>query len=157
VSGTEPNIFSEVQGSARLAELAGSDHLGMSVYEFAPGEGMVFHYHVQREELLVVMAGTVELRTGEGRRHLPEGAVVAFPRGERGAHGYENTGSSPARVLVISEQNGPNISVYPDENEIGIFDAAHPADRRLGARFKVSDALDDYGGGKAKIVPPGEP
>ena len=68
MSGTEPNIFSEVQGSARLAELAGSDHLGMSLYQFEPGEGMVFHYHIQREELLVVLAGTVELRTGEGRR-----------------------------------------------------------------------------------------
>jgi uncharacterized cupin superfamily protein len=157
VSGTELNIFSEVEGSARLAELAGADRLGMSLYEFAPGEGMVFHYHIQREELLVVLAGTVELRTGEGRRQLAEGAVVAFPRGERGAHGYENTGDAPVRVLVISEQNGPNISVYPDENEIGIFDAAHPADRRFGARFKVSDALDGYGGGKPETVPPGAP
>jgi uncharacterized cupin superfamily protein len=157
VSGTDPNIYSEVVGSARLGELAGADQLGMSVYELAPGEGMVYHYHVQREELLIVLGGTVELRTGEGRRRLAEGAVVSFPRGERGAHGFENRGDRPARVLVISEQNGPNISVYPDENEIGIFDAAHPADRRFGARFKVTDALDGYGGGKPEIVPPGSP
>jgi uncharacterized cupin superfamily protein len=157
VSGTDPNIYSEVAGSARLAELAGADHLGMSVYELAPEEGMVFHYHVQREELLIVLSGTVELRTGAGRRELAEGAVVSFPRGERGAHGFENSGDGPARVLVISEQNGPNISVYPDENEIGIFDAAHLADRRIGARFKVTDAFDGYGGGKPEIVPPGPP
>jgi uncharacterized cupin superfamily protein len=157
VSGTDPNIYSEVEGSARLGELAGADQLGMSVYELAPGEGMVFHYHVQREELLIVLGGTVELRTGEGCRRLAEGAVVSFPRGARGAHGFENRGDRPARVLVISEQNGPNISVYPDENEIGIFDAAHPADRRFGARFKVTDALDGYGGGKPEIVPPGSP
>jgi uncharacterized cupin superfamily protein len=157
VSGTDPNIYSEVEGSARLGELAGADQLGMSIYELAPGEGMVFHYHVQREELLIVLGGTLELRTGEGRRRLAEGSVVSFPRGERGAHGFENSGDRPARVLVISEQNGPNISVYPDENEIGIFDAAHPADRRFGARFKVTDALDGYGGGKPEIVPPGSP
>jgi uncharacterized cupin superfamily protein len=157
VSGTDPNIYADADGSARLAEAAGSDHLGMSLYHLAPGEGMVFHYHVQREELMIVLGGTVELRTGEGRRQLAEGAVVAFPRGERGAHGFENRGDGPARVLVISEQNGPNISVYPDENEIGIFDAANPAHRRFGARFKVSDALDDYGGGRAEIVPPSTP
>jgi uncharacterized cupin superfamily protein len=157
VSGTDPNIFSEVDGSARLGELAGTDHLGISVYELAPGEDMVFHYHIQREELLIVLGGTVELRTGAGRRELAEGAVVSFPRGERGAHGFQNSGDHPARVLVVSEQNGPNISVYPDENEIGIFDAAHPADRRFGARFKVTDALEGYGGGEPEIVPPGSP
>jgi uncharacterized cupin superfamily protein len=157
VSATDPNIYSALEGSARLGELAGADHLGMSVYDLAPGGGMVFHYHLQREELLIVLGGSVELRTGAGRRRLAEGAVVSFPRGELGAHGFENCGEERARVLVVSEQNAPNVSVYPDENEIGIFDAAHPADRRFGARFKVADALDGYGGGEPEIVPPGSP
>ena len=55
---------------------------------------------------------------------------------------------------MISEQNAPNISVYPDNNQVGIFDAAQPADRRFGALFDVSDAVSDYGGGRAEIVPP---
>jgi hypothetical protein len=50
--------------------------------------------------------------------------------------------------------DGPNISVYPDTNEIGIFDAARRAQRRFGARFDVGDAVSDYGGGKAQITPP---
>jgi len=140
--------------SARLGEQAGSQHLGMSLYELAPGQGMVFHYHLQREELLIVLKGRVSLRTAEGWRDLPEGAVVAFPRGERGAHGFENRSQQSARVLMISEQNAPNISVYPDNNQVGIFDAAQPADRRFGALFDVSDAVSDYGGGRAEIVPP---
>lgn len=37
--------------AARVAERAGAEHLGASVYELAPGGEMVFHYHVQREEL----------------------------------------------------------------------------------------------------------
>jgi uncharacterized cupin superfamily protein len=36
--------------AARLGEEAGCDQLGMSLYELAPGDQMVFHYHVQREE-----------------------------------------------------------------------------------------------------------
>jgi uncharacterized cupin superfamily protein len=139
---------------ARLGEQAGSDHLGMSLYELGPGEGMVFHYHVQREELLIVLSGRLSLRTAEGWEELPDGEVVVFPRGERGAHGYENRGEDPVRVLMISEMNAPNVSVYPDENQVGIFDEARPAERRFGALFDVGDAVSGYGGGEARIVPP---
>ena len=140
--------------AARLAEPAGSEYLGASLYELQPGQEMVFHYHLQREELLIVLAGRVDLRTATGWEELGEGDVVAFPRGERGAHGYRNNGDSPARVLMISEMEGPNVSVYPDTNEIGIFDTARRAERRFGARFSVDDAVSDYGGGKAKVTPP---
>jgi uncharacterized cupin superfamily protein len=140
--------------SVRLAERAGSEYLGASLYELRPGQEMVFHYHLQREELLIVLAGRLDLRTANGWEELPEGEVVAFPRGERGAHGFRNNGDGPARALMISEMHGPNISVYPDTNEIGIFDAAQRAHRRFGARFDVDDAVSDYGGGKATITPP---
>jgi uncharacterized cupin superfamily protein len=114
---------------------------------------MVFHYHVQRDELLVVLSGELSLRTASGWEQLPEGEVIAFPRGERGAHGYRNDSAKRVRVLMISEMTGPNISVYPDTNQIGIFDASQRAQRRFGALFNVTDAVADYGG-KAKIVPP---
>ena len=136
-----------------IAQRAGSEHLGASLYELQPGDEMAFHYHVQREELLVVLEGTLSLRSAEGWEELPQGEVVAFPRGEHGAHGYRNDGDRPVRVLVVSEMNGPNISVYPDANQIGIFEAGRREERRFGARFDVADALGDYGG-KATLVPP---
>jgi len=139
--------------AARVAERAGAEHLGASLYELQPGEEMVFHYHVQREELLIVLEGRLSLRSATGWEELPEGEVVAFPRGERGAHGYRNDGDGRVRVLMISEMNGPNISVYPDTNRVGIFDAGQRAERRFGAVFDVGDAVADYGG-KAEIVPP---
>lgn len=151
------NDVLEVSGEglrvARVGEHAGAEHLGASVYELQPEEEMVFHYHVQREELLIVLSGRLSLRTATGWEDLPEGEVVAFPRGERGAHGYRNSGDRPVRVLMVSEMNGPNISVYPDTNQVGIFDAGQRADRRFGALFNVQDAVADYGG-KAKVVPP---
>lgn len=139
--------------AARLGEAAGCLELGMSLYELAPGDEMIFHYHVQREELLVVLSGELNLRTAAGWEMIPEGEVVGFPRGERGAHGYRNDGSEPVRVLVISELTAPNISAYPDTNQVGIFDAGHRSERRFGALFNVSDAVSDYGG-KAQIVQP---
>ena len=139
---------------ARLAEQAGAEHLGLTVYELPPGAGMHFHYHLQREELLVVLEGTVAVRTAAGWEDVPGGEVRAFPRGERGAHGYENRTEAPVRLLMFSEQNAPNVSVYPDTNEVGIFDAAHPGERRFGALFDIGDAVSDYGGGQARLVPP---
>lgn len=141
--------------AARVAERAGAEHLGASLYELRPGDEMVFHYHVQREELLIVLEGRLSLRSATGWEQLGEGEVVAFPRGERGAHGYRNEQDKPVRVLMISEMDGPNISVYPDTNQIGVFDAGQRAHRRFGALFNVPDAVADYGGpSKAKIVPP---
>jgi uncharacterized cupin superfamily protein len=97
--------------------------LGASVYELGPGDEMVFHYHVQREELLIVVVATGTALTAR------------------------------VRVLVVSEMNGPNIGVYPDTNQVGIFDAGQRMKRRFGALFNVADAVDDYRG-RAKVVPP---
>lgn len=140
--------------SVRLAARAGAEHLGASLYQLLPGGEMVFHYHVQREELLIVLSGELSLRTASGWERLPEGEVVAFPRGERGAHGCRNDSAERVRVLMISEMTAPNISVYPDTDQVGIFDAGQRAQRRFGALFNVGDAVGDYGGGKAETTPP---
>jgi len=138
-----------------VAESAGAEHLGASLYELAPGDEMVFHYHVSREELLIVLHGRLSLRTANGWEELPTGEVVAFPRGERGAHGYRNGSDDRVRILMVSEMDGPNISVYPDTNQIGVFDAGPRAERRFGALFDVGDAVRGYGGlSEARIVPP---
>ena len=133
---------------ARVGERAGAEHLGLTVYELAPGQGMHFHYHLQREELLVVLRGTVAVRTADGWEDVTEGEVRAFPRGQRGVHGYENRTNETARLLMFSEQNAPNVSVYPDTNEVGIYDVARPGDRRFGALFKLAEAVSGYGGGR---------
>ena len=49
---------------------------------------------------------------------------------------------------MFSEQNAPNVSVYPDTNEVGIYDVARPGDRRFGALFKLAEAVSGYGGGR---------
>jgi uncharacterized cupin superfamily protein len=133
---------------ARLAEQAGAEHLGLTVYELPPGTGMHFHYHLQREELLVVLEGTVAVRTAAGWEDVPEGEVRAFPRGERGVHGYENRTDGPARLLMFSEQNQPNVSVYPDAKQVGIYDVAKASERRFGGLFNLDDAVSGYGGAK---------
>jgi uncharacterized cupin superfamily protein len=136
---------------ARLGDALGSNHIGVSLYELQPGKTMVFHYHLGWEELLLVVRGRLTLRTFDGERELRDGDLVGFPRGERGAHGYENRSGEPVRLLVFSERTAPNMSVYPDAEEVGLFDAAHPAERRFGALFKLGDSVSGYGGGEPNI------
>jgi uncharacterized cupin superfamily protein len=120
---------------ARLGAAAGAERLGASLFEIPPGKSMHFHYHANREELLVVLRGTLALRTQDGWRDLAEGSVVAFAAGERGAHGYENRTAEPVRALMVSEQTMPNVTVYPDTNELGVFDGG-----RIGRLFDLDSA-----------------
>src|SRR5256885_15650013 len=80
---------------ARVGARAGAEHLGLTVYELASGQGMHFHYHLQREELLVVLEGTVAVRGSGGWEDVPEGGGVAFPRGGGGGRPDGNRGDRP--------------------------------------------------------------
>ena len=104
---------------ARLGRQAGCEHLGLSLFELEPGSAAFpLHYHFGNEEMLIVLGGTVALRTAEGERPLDEGEVVAFPVGEAGAHQVVNRGEGPARILIVSEMKAPDIVVRLDSEKI---------------------------------------
>jgi uncharacterized cupin superfamily protein len=109
--------------ASRVAERAGSQRLGATLYELPPGQRTFpYHWHTANEEMLIVLRGTVWLRDPDGWRELPEGSVVAFPRGERGAHQLRNDGSAPVRFLMVSELRSPEVIVYPDSGKVGARD-----------------------------------
>ncbi len=113
----EPEWQGERGGNrvARLAAAAGSQRLGASIVELAPGTlSSPYHFHHANEELLIVLSGTPELRTPDGLRDLKTGEVVSFPRGPGGVHRLRNASPEPSRVLFISEMNLPDIVSYPD-------------------------------------------
>lgn len=104
---------------AKLGAQAGGERLGASLYEIAPGETTFpYHAHHANEELLIVVAGRPSLRTPEGWRELETGEMVAFRVGPGGAHQVTNRAGEPARVLIVSEMNAPEVSVYPDSGKV---------------------------------------
>ena len=104
---------------ARLGRQAGAEHLGASLYEIPPGEATFpYHAHAANEELLLVFSGRPSLRTKSGWSELIPGDVVAFPAGENGAHQVVNRSAEPARVLVVSTMNAPDITTYPDSGKL---------------------------------------
>lgn len=100
---------------AAVGAQAGARELAANVYELDPGAvGSPLHIHHANEELLLVLAGTPSLRGPDGTQLLSAGAVVAFPRGQAGAHSLVNRSEEPVRYLVVSTTNRPDVVEYPD-------------------------------------------
>ena len=89
-------------GGARCsARQAGGERLGASLFELPPGEALYpLHYHLGNEELLIVDRRLALAADTRGERVLERGEVVAFPRGEAGAHQVVNRSEAEARVLL---------------------------------------------------------
>jgi uncharacterized cupin superfamily protein len=107
---------------AKLGAQAGAEHLGLSLYEIEPGSApFPLHYHLDNEELLIVIAGQPSLRTPNGERRLTEGEVVSFPVGEAGAHQVVNRSDAPVRIMILSEMNAPEIAIRPESGKLSAF------------------------------------
>ena len=134
---------------ARIGRQAGSEKLGVSLYELPPGNAaFAYHWHGANEELAIVLSGRPSVRTPDGWRELAEGDVVAFPAGEAGAHQLANRSDEQARVLVISTMISPEVAGYPDSGKVlaSVRPPGSPADDSLAASFRLADEVDYWEG-----------
>ena len=131
---------------ARLSRQAGSERLGLSLWELPPGEAAYpYHHHLGEEELLLVLEGRPALRTPAGWRELAAGEVVAFPRGEGGAHQLLNRTEHTVRFLAFSTNGEPDIVVYPDAGKLGAAQRL-PDGGGLKMMFRLDDEVDYWDG-----------
>jgi uncharacterized cupin superfamily protein len=131
---------------ARLSRQAGSERLGLSLWELPAGEAAYpYHWHLTEEELVLVLTGAPSLRTVDGWRELREGEVVAFPRGERGGHQLVNRTAATVRFLSFSSSGEPDIVIYPDSGKLGAFERL-PDGGGLRALFLLADTVDYHYG-----------
>jgi uncharacterized cupin superfamily protein len=131
---------------ARLSRQAGSERLGLSLWELAPGEAAYpYHYHLAEEELVLVLDGQLSLRTPDGWRELQTGEVVPFLRGEQGAHQLINRTEGTVRFLAFSSSGEPDIVIRPDSRTLGAYERL-PDGGGLRAVFRLADEVDYYEG-----------
>jgi uncharacterized cupin superfamily protein len=131
---------------ARAGRQAGAERLGLSVWAVPPGQAAYpYHYHLGEEELIILLSGTLSLRTPEGWRELEEGEVVSFPASEPGAHQVVNRGPGEARMLSISTSGAPDIVIYAESGKLGAFERL-PEGGGLYEIFRRSDAVDYWDG-----------
>ena len=70
--------------------------------ELGPGEGNARHTDTP-EEILLVLEGDVEVELGDERRTVGPGSLVLIP--SMVPHRFENTGTTPARVVGFFSAN----------------------------------------------------
>jgi uncharacterized cupin superfamily protein len=116
----------------------GGELLGGSVYELAPGQrSFPYHWHAANEELLIVLRGTPTLRSPGGERTLADGDTVVFGRGPAGAHQLRNDAEEPARVLMLSTRETPEIVEYVDSGKVGLSPGSGGRVRMLSTGAEV--------------------
>ncbi|MGC9221211.1 MAG: cupin domain-containing protein, partial [Solirubrobacteraceae bacterium] len=103
-----------------LAQIASGSGIRMYLYDVDPGTSSCPYHYEYVDEWLLVVSGSVAVRTPDGERTLATGALVRFPAGPEGAHKIMNRTDAPARTLLLSIDHGPAVSVYPDSNKVGV-------------------------------------
>jgi uncharacterized cupin superfamily protein len=130
---------------ARLGLQTGLTRVGASLWEVPPGQAAYpYHFHLTEDELLILLEGTLSLRTPDGWRELEQGEVVGFPVGERGAHEVVNRTDATVRFLAISNSGMPEAVVQVDANKIGIFERP-PGGGGLREWYRRADAVPYFG------------
>jgi uncharacterized cupin superfamily protein len=138
---------------ARLGREAGCEHLGISLFELEPGSAAFpLHYHLGNEEMLIALGDGLALRTADGERALAAGEVVALRVGEAGAHQVVNRGDDPARLLMVSEMNAPDIVIRLDSQKVSA--AGYPPGQLVDGYHEIFHRRDAAGFWDGEPPPP---
>ncbi len=108
-------------GALHLTRLLGASGLAVKSFELPPGETVCPYHYEYEEEWLLVLEGTIVLRTPGGEQVMGAGEIAAFPTGPAGAHKTSNRGEQTARLLMFSSAREPAFAVYPDSDKIGAW------------------------------------
>ena len=140
--GTEPDGYRS--GAANVSRAVGGEALAVKVYELPAGESVCPYHYEYEEEWLLVLGGTVVLRTPDDEEELAYGEMVCFPPGAAGAHKVTNRGEAIARLLMFSSAREPAVAVDPDSDKIGVW----PGDRHDNVMLRRADGNVGYWDGE---------
>jgi uncharacterized cupin superfamily protein len=116
---TDPDGY---RGAAiRITKTVGAEALAVKAFVLPPAQSLCPYHYEYEEEWLMVLEGTVVVRTPEGEQDLARGDVVAFAAGPEGAHKVSNRSEQDARLVMFSSAREPSVAVYPDSDKIGVW------------------------------------
>jgi uncharacterized cupin superfamily protein len=127
-------------GVEHLTKALGGQALAVKVFEIPSGQSVCPYHYEYEEEWLMVLAGTVVVRTPEGEEELGRGETVCFAPGADGAHKATNYSQDTARIVMFSSAREPAVAVYPDSDKIGVW-PGDPADEVV---LRRADGHVDY-------------
>ena len=101
VANETPREANDAGASRRLSDppTTGARQLTVIEVQFDPGKGHDFHKHPDQEEMILVLAGTVEQWVDREKRMLGPGDSAFIPAGV--VHASFNPGVQSARIVAI--------------------------------------------------------
>jgi uncharacterized cupin superfamily protein len=127
--------------ATRVGDRLGAAAIGATVYVLGEDEQTFpYPFHHGVEEWLLVVDGEPMVRMPGGERRLGPGELVCFPAGGEGAHAVRG----PGRVVIVSANREPSISVYPDSDKLGTRPGGDADADTLN--FRRADAVDYWDG-----------
>jgi uncharacterized cupin superfamily protein len=122
----------------------GAEALAVKSFVIPPGQALCPYHYEFEEEWLMVLEGSVLVRTPSGEQELGRGDVVAFPAGPEGAHKVSNPAEVDARLVMFSSAREPSVAVYPDSDKIGVW----PGEEADKVMLRRKDGAVDYWDGE---------
>lgn len=108
--------------SPRLASVVNSRNLIFDLRLLNPGQfSFPYHFHRNAEELMMVISGSMTMRSPEGFEIVTKGDIVFIEIGETGAHQFFNHSDEPCTYLDIRTLINIDVVEYPDSGKINIM------------------------------------
>jgi uncharacterized cupin superfamily protein len=106
----------------RLGSIAKSEKFVFDIRKLDPDTfSFPYHFHHKAEELIVILSGTMTLRTEEGLTIMQEGEIVFFEEGESGAHQFYNHSDKPCIYFDLRTTTGIDVAEYPDSGKVNVL------------------------------------
>jgi uncharacterized cupin superfamily protein len=107
--------------SPRLTKIANSKHFVFDLRKLDAGiYSFPYHFHRNAEELIMIISGSMTIRTPKGFEIAKKGQIVFFEVGEAGAHQFYNHETVSCEFLDIRTTVGIDVCEYPDSGKINI-------------------------------------
>lgn len=105
----------------RLSKIVGSKHLVFDIRKLEPGKySFPYHFHRNAEELVLVLSGSMTMRSPMGLEIIEKGQIAFLELGETSAHQFFNHDSASCIYLDIRTTVGIDVCEYPDSGKINI-------------------------------------
>ena len=108
--------------SPRLTRISNAKHFKFDLRKLESGKySFPYHFHRNAEELIMILSGSMTMRTPDGLKVVNKGQIIFFEMGETGAHQFYNHETLPCEYLDIQTTVGLDVSEYPDSGKINIL------------------------------------
>jgi uncharacterized cupin superfamily protein len=120
----EPNRidnFRLLTSTPRFASIVKQKNLFFDLRILNPGQfSFPYHFHRHGEELMMIISGSMTVRTPKGLEILNKGDLVFFELGETGAHQFHNHSTEPCTYLDVRTFINSDVAEYPDTGKMFI-------------------------------------